>query len=82
MTEIIDRSIGASLRRRRRELDLTLQELSARTGVGFQQIQKYECGMHRMSAATLVRLAIALEVGVDYFFQGLPRLASAAEPVT
>jgi len=74
----LGRAIGRSLRRRRRELDLTLQDVAAMTGVGYQQIQKYEIGMHRISAATLARLAIALDVGVDYFFQGLPRLASAA----
>jgi transcriptional regulator with XRE-family HTH domain len=73
----IDLVIGRSLRRRRRQLDLTLQALAARTGVGFQQIQKYECGQHRMSAATLVRLAVGLEVSVDYFFEGLPRVELA-----
>jgi len=74
----LDRAIGRSMRKRRRELDLTLQDVAGLTGVGYQQIQKYEIGMHRVSAATLAKLAIALDVGVDYFFQGLPRLAPAA----
>ena len=73
MSEPVDLFIGGCLRRRRRELDLTLQDVAALTGVGFQQIQKYEIGMHRISASTLVRLAFALDVGVDYFFQGLKR---------
>ncbi|MGH6957622.1 MAG: helix-turn-helix domain-containing protein, partial [Caulobacteraceae bacterium] len=38
----------------------------------FQQIQKYECGANRVSAARLWRIARALEVPVGYFFEGLP----------
>ncbi|HZZ34863.1 MAG TPA: helix-turn-helix transcriptional regulator, partial [Caulobacteraceae bacterium] len=37
----------------------------------FQQIQKYECGANRISAARLWQLAEALEVPVGYFFDGL-----------
>ena len=37
----------------------------------FQQIQKYECGANRVSAARLWRIAGALEVPVSYFFEGL-----------
>ncbi len=73
MSEPIDFVIGRSLRRRRRELDLTLQELGERAGIRFQQIHKYERGINRVSAATLVRLAMALEVDVNYFFAGLIR---------
>ena len=37
----------------------------------FQQIQKYECGANRISAARLWRMAEALEVPVGYFYDGL-----------
>ena len=37
----------------------------------FQQIQKYECGANRISAARLWRLSEALEVPVGYFYDGL-----------
>ncbi len=38
----------------------------------FQQIQKYEYGGCAMSATRILRLAKALNVPVDYFFDGLP----------
>lgn len=73
MASDVDTHVGLRLKRRRRQLGLTLQELSAMCGMRFQQIQKYETGANRMSAARLWQLAGALGVHVDYFFEGLPR---------
>ena len=67
----IDLHLGKRLRRRRRLLGLTQQQLAAAVGVRFQQIQKYECGANRISAARLWSLAEALEVPVGYFYDGL-----------
>ena len=64
--------IGRRVRARRRQLDLTLQQLAAALGVGFQQLQKYETGVNRMSAGTLFQIAVALGTAVDHFFQDLP----------
>src|SRR3569832_953903 len=71
MADEIDVHLGRRLRRRRRLLGLTQQELAQACGVRFQQIQKYECAANRMSAARLWQLAEALEVPVAYFFEGL-----------
>ena len=49
----IDLHLGKRLRRRRRLLGLTQQQLASAVGVRFQQIQKYECGANRISAARL-----------------------------
>ena len=68
----IDVHLGRRLRRRRRLLGLTQEQIACVCGVRFQQIQKYECGANRMSAARLWRLAQALDVPVAYFFDGLP----------
>ena len=46
-------------------------------GVRFQQIQKYECGANRVSAARLWRISGALEVPVNYFFEGLAKALPA-----
>ena len=73
----IDLHLGKRLRRRRRLLGLTQQQLADAVGVRFQQIQKYECGANRISAARLWRLAEALEVPVGYFYDGL---SAGAEP--
>ena len=67
----IDLHLGKRLRRRRRLLGLTQQQLADSVGVRFQQIQKYECGANRISAARLWRLSEALEVPVGYFYDGL-----------
>lgn len=69
----IDIHLGRRLRRRRRLLGLTQQELAHACGVRFQQIQKYECAANRMSAARLWQLAEVLEVPISYFYEGLTR---------
>ena len=69
--EDIDMQLGRRLRRRRRLMGLSQQALAGACGVGFQQIQKYECGCSRMSAARLWRLSKALGVEMHYFSDGL-----------
>ena len=71
MMDQIDIHLGRRLRRRRRILGLTQQQLAGACGVRFQQIQKYECAANRMSAARLWQLAEVLEVPVSYFYEGL-----------
>jgi transcriptional regulator with XRE-family HTH domain len=71
MSDEIDIHLGKRMRRRRRLLGLTQQQLADACGVRFQQIQKYECGANRVSAARLWRIAGALDVPVGYFFEGL-----------
>ena len=71
--DLIDIHLGRRLRRRRRILGLTQQQLAGACGVRFQQIQKYECAANRMSAARLWQLAEVLEVPVSYFYEGLTR---------
>ena len=51
MATDIDLHLGRRLRRRRRLLGLTQQQLANTVGIRFQQIQKYECGANRISAA-------------------------------
>ena len=71
MSERVDVHLGKRLRWRRKSIGLTQQDVGAALGMRFQQIQKYECAMNRMSAAVLWRLAIVLDVDVRYFFEGL-----------
>jgi transcriptional regulator with XRE-family HTH domain len=69
--DTIDVHLGKRLRRRRRLLGLTQHQLAGTVGVRFQQIQKYECGANRISAARLWQLSESLEVPVGYFYDGL-----------
>ena len=78
MSSEIDVHLGKRLRRRRRLLGLTQQQLAGACGVRFQQIQKYECGANRISAARLWQLSSALEVPVGYFYDGLSDAERAA----
>ena len=69
--------VGRRIRRRRRLMDMSQQELGAACGVSFQQVQKYECAYTRLSVEMLWKVARALEVDIGYFFAGL---GQAEEP--
>ena len=81
MSTDIDLHLGKRLRRRRRLLGLTQQQLATAIGIRFQQIQKYECGANRISASRIFELAAALEVPVGYFYEGLDVGEPAADLV-
>ena len=68
----VDRHIAGRLRRRRRELKLSMQMLAAAIGVSYQQIAKYEAATNRIPASRLYLLANALQTPILYFFEGLP----------
>lgn len=69
--DAVKRRIGQAIRRRRRIMNLTLEQVGSRCGFSFQQIQKYEAGVNTISAAQLWAIAQVLEVPVSYFFEGL-----------
>ena len=77
MSDGVDIVVGRRLKARRRLLGMTQKGLGVRCGVTFQQIQKYECAVSRLSAAMLWKLACALEVDISYFFSGLTREGEA-----
>lgn len=66
-TSTLDLAIGSRIRARRRELGQTQTELAEVIGLTFQQVQKYERGVNRVSVATLVRIAENQQVGLDYY---------------
>lgn len=64
----VDAFAGAKMRFRRKELDMTQEQLADACGISFQQIQKYENGANRTSLSRLFQIAKVLKVPVDYFF--------------
>jgi transcriptional regulator with XRE-family HTH domain len=70
----LDLHISARIRERRLALGLSQQRLAQLLGISFQQIQKYERGANRVSAAQLFTIASALDTAIEHFF----RDASAA----
>jgi transcriptional regulator with XRE-family HTH domain len=67
----VDRHIGARIRARRLDLGLSQERLGAEIGVTFQQIQKYEKGVNRVAASTLIDIAAALEVRIEALLPAL-----------
>ena len=80
MANDIDLHVGKRLRRRRRLLGMTQNDLATQVGVRFQQIQKYECGANRITCSRLFELSRALHVSVQYFFDGLEDIMGPAAP--
>lgn len=66
----IDELVGQRIRWRRKELKWTQEQLSEKLGLTFQQVQKYEKGVNRISAGRLYELACVLDVEIGYFFEG------------
>ena len=71
MKHPVDVHVGKRVRHRRWMLGVTQQQLAEKVGIKFQQIQKYETGMNRISASRLWDIAEALEVPINFFFDGL-----------
>lgn len=67
----VDVHVGKRIRHRRWMIGMTQQQLAERVGIKFQQIQKYETGMNRVSASRLWDIAHAMDVTISFFFEGL-----------
>ena len=67
----VDVHVGQRIRHRRWLTGMTQQQLAEQVGIKFQQIQKYETGMNRVSASRLWDIAQVLQAPVSYFFEGL-----------
>ena len=63
-----NQELGAAIRLRRRELELSQDELAHRLNVSYQQVQRYETGKNILNVETLQLLAQALCVPIAYFF--------------
>jgi transcriptional regulator with XRE-family HTH domain len=74
VTGSLDIHFGEKLKARRLTMvpRLSQEELAKALSVTFQQVHKYERGVNRISAATMVRIAEVLKVDVQYFFEELP----------
>jgi transcriptional regulator with XRE-family HTH domain len=71
MKHPVDIHVGKRIRHRRWMIGMTQQQLADKVGIKFQQIQKYETGMNRVSASRLWDIAETLGVEISFFFEGL-----------
>ena len=68
----VDVHVGSRVRFRRLYLGMSQSKLARELGLTFQQIQKYERGLNRISASRLYDLTRVLDVPVSFFFDDMP----------
>ena len=69
----VDIYIGARMRERRLALNLSQAGLGEVLGVSFQQVQKYEAGKNRVSAARLFEICRILNLSLSSMFERNPQ---------
>jgi DNA-binding Xre family transcriptional regulator len=78
----IDRYIGARMREQRLVLKMSQEQLGRELGVSFQQIQKYESGVNRVSAARLYSICRALNVSLSSLLEQATRRSKSFRSAT
>ena len=64
-THSIDKAIGGRLKMYRQRANISQTALGKHLGVSFQQVQKYENGTNRVSAATLIKVSRFLSIPIS-----------------
>ncbi len=65
----IDVLVGRRARERRTLQGMSQMAVALKLGLSFQQLQKYEKGVNRISASRLYELAQLFDVPVSYFYE-------------
>jgi len=78
---IVDLHIGGRIRALRNLKEMSQEELGEALGVSFQQIQKYEKGMNRVSGGRLMQIAATLGVDAAYLLENAPTNGKPVKPV-
>lgn len=78
----VDAGIGARLRRLRESRNVSQSALGRALGVSFQQLQKYETGKNRLSAARLIRAAIHLQCAPQDILGPIAAVGGADDPTS
>lgn len=76
----IDIHVGNRIRLRRTVLGLSQDQLGSLLGLTFQQIQKYERGVNRVSASRIWDVANVLDVDVSFFFEEVGSKVAGQSP--
>jgi transcriptional regulator with XRE-family HTH domain len=76
----VDQYIADRIHERRVILGFTQQDLGELLGITSQQAHKYERGINRVSAGQLYALARALNVPIEYFYEGFGK--AERQPLT
>ena len=76
----LDKHVGSRVRMRRMMLRISQEALGVLLGITFQQVQKCEKGINRISAGRLQQISHILQVPVAFFFEGVPDVNGAPGP--
>ena len=74
MTEdALREALGSAIREKRKQLGLTLSNMSYRTGVSLGYLSQIELGKNSASIETLYRICLALGMKMSELFQAVQR---------
>ncbi len=76
----IDMHVGKRVRLRRTLLGMSQEQLGAELNITFQQVQKYERGVNRISASRLWDISQILDVPISYFFDDMSENTMRSSP--
>lgn len=77
MSTCLNLLIGKRIRQAREERKLSQGKLGEPLDVTFQQVQKYERGVNRVSCENMVVIAQTLDYPLTWFFQDIENLRLA-----
>jgi transcriptional regulator with XRE-family HTH domain len=69
----IDNHFGRQIRSGRLAINMTQTNLGEKLGISTQQVQKYEAGINRITAARLYEICRVFGVPIASMFEGIPR---------
>jgi transcriptional regulator with XRE-family HTH domain len=64
-----NKKIGSRIRIARTELGLSQQDLGRYLDITYQQVQKYETGLNRVSACSLAMISRITKKDINYFYE-------------
>jgi len=78
---VIEKRIGQKIREIRKKKGISQMGLAEKVGLSFQQIQKYEKGISKISVSRLFQIANALNVDIYTFFEENNNIPVAMEEI-
>lgn len=76
----IDVHVGKRIKMRRSLLGMSQEKLAGLLGLTFQQVQKYEKGLNRVSASRLWDFSVVLNAPVNFFFEDMDKSVVEQSP--
>ncbi len=76
----IDIHVGNRIRMRRNLLGWSQEKLGDLLGLTFQQIQKYEKGLNRVSASRLWDFSVVMETPISFFYEDMDKSVAMQSP--